>query len=105
MNSFMTEHFDEVDLLAVLAEFRKLLRLDDVHDHFLWSLGFRSAICVCFCSSELIGAELGSHAPLRHVFTPKRGSTHTFRMIQVRRTAMRIGISIVASLFFQLLIV
>jgi len=42
-------HVDEVDLLAVLAEFYKLLRLDDVHGNSLSSLRFRPVIWPTIC--------------------------------------------------------
>ena len=50
---------------------------------------------VCFCSLVLLGAELGPQVPLIQVFTPKRGSTHTCRMIQTTRMPKGMRISIV----------
>src|SRR5262249_14787075 len=46
-----------------------------------------------------VGAELGPHAPLSQVFTPKRGSTQACRMIHATRTARGMRISITGPLF------
>ena len=46
---------------------------------------------LCAFSPALIGAELGAQAPLIQVLTPKRGSTHAWRMIQTTRTPTRIS--------------
>jgi hypothetical protein len=58
---------------------------------------------VCFEFSGCSGsaeAELGSQFPLIQVFTPNRGSTHAWRMIQTTRTPTGIRTSIVFPLLF-----
>ena len=47
-----------------------------------------------FWLTALAGAELGLQVPLSQVLTPKRGSTHTWRMTQTTRMPNSVRYSI-----------
>src|SRR5262249_54362976 len=97
-------HVNQVDL-AGLAQFVKLLRADgrDGHGDLLssWESGPAGPPTgVEFIrSAALVGAELGPQAPLSQVLTPKRGSTHAWRMTQATRTPNGMRNSIVFAPF------
>ena len=86
-------HVEKINLASSLTQFGKLPRTDgrDRHGELLSS--FEIILFVWFLAWA--GAELGSQAPLIQVFTPKRGSTHTWRMIQATKTTTGIRNSIV----------
>ena len=85
-------HVDEVGFLTGIAEFRKRLRVDCSHSHGDFLSVFTSR-------STRAGAELGSQAAPSQVFTPKRGSIHTCKMIQATKKPRGMSISIALPLF------
>src|SRR5262249_50687401 len=92
-------HVDQVDLPVPPAKLGERLGADgrNAHGELLsvvesppfWDLSLWTSA----------GAELGPQAPLSQVLTPKRGSTHAWRMTQATRTARGMRNSIVFAPF------
>src|SRR5262249_46598098 len=92
-------HVDQVDLPVPPAKLGERLGADGRNAHGELLSVVESPSFWNLSLWAWAGAELGPQAPLSQVLTPKRGSTHAWRMTQATRTARGMRNSIVFAPF------